>query len=263
MTLLLEPWRRVCAPRVEGVERIPAQGPLLFVGNHTLYGILDAPLIMIEVHERTGHYLRPLADHAHFSMPGWRDLVKVMGAVDGTRANCARLFEQGETVLVFPGGAREVNKRKGEKYKLVWGERTGFARMALQHGTPIVPFASVGVEDAFDIRWDAEDLLTSPLGPILRELGVREDLVLPVLSGLGGLPLPRPMRLYFGFGDPIDPADFEEGSLDERAWALREATQRAIEARLETLFELRREDPKRSLLGRLARAALDKAARWS
>ena len=172
------------------------------------------------------------------------------------------LPEAGEAVLVFPGGAREVSKRKGEKYKLVWGERVGFAHMALQHGCPIVPFASVGVEDAFDIRWDAADILASPLGKMLRDFGLREDLMMPVTTGLGGLPIPRPIRLYFGFGEPLDPADFEEGTLDERAWALREATKVAIEAQLEELFELRSAEPHRSFLMRLARAALDRAAGW-
>ncbi|MFT4624376.1 MAG: 1-acyl-sn-glycerol-3-phosphate acyltransferase [Myxococcota bacterium] len=263
VSLLLEPWRRMCAPRMVNAERIPAQGPLLFVGNHTLYGLLDAPLLMLEVHEHSGHYLRPLADHAHFTLPGWRDVVTTMGGVDGTRENCTALLEAGETVLVFPGGAREVAKRRGEKYKLVWGDRVGFARMALQHGCPVVPFASVGIDDAFDIRWDAEDLKRSALGKVLIELGLREDLMLPVTSGLGGLPIPRPVRIYFGFGEPLDPADFEEGSLDDRAWALREATKRAIEGQLEELFETRSNDPHRSLLVRLARAALDKAAGWS
>ncbi|MAE93464.1 MAG: hypothetical protein CL910_02260 [Deltaproteobacteria bacterium] len=32
------------------------------------------------------------------------------------RARAARLFEAGEQVIVFPGGAREVNRRKGEAY---------------------------------------------------------------------------------------------------------------------------------------------------
>jgi hypothetical protein len=37
-------------------------------------------------------------------------------------------------VLVFPGGGREVTKRKGEAHKVIWKERTGFARMAIEHG---------------------------------------------------------------------------------------------------------------------------------
>ena len=50
-------------------------------------------------------------------------------------------------MLVFPGSGREVTKRKGEAYKVIWKERTGFARMAIEHGYPITPFASVGPEE--------------------------------------------------------------------------------------------------------------------
>jgi hypothetical protein len=35
-------------------------------------------------------------------------------------------------VLVYPGGGREVAKRKGEKYQLLWKERVGFARLAIE-----------------------------------------------------------------------------------------------------------------------------------
>ena len=46
---------------------------------------------------------------------GWRDFLAGFGAVDGTRENCAALMREGESILVYPGGAREVFKRKSEK----------------------------------------------------------------------------------------------------------------------------------------------------
>jgi hypothetical protein len=42
-----------------------------------------------------------------------------------------------------PGGAGEVFKGRGQDYKLLWKERLGFARMAIEFGYPIVPFAAV------------------------------------------------------------------------------------------------------------------------
>ncbi|MGE5441823.1 MAG: hypothetical protein ACM3Q0_02020, partial [Bacteroidota bacterium] len=58
-------------------------------------------------------------------------------------------------IVVFPGGGREVARRKGEQYKLIWKARTGFVRMAIRYGYPVVPFAQVGADDAFDILVDA------------------------------------------------------------------------------------------------------------
>ena len=124
---------------------------MLLAGNHTIYGVLDIPMLALGVYEETGRVVRGLGDDNHFAVPVWRDILTRLGAVRGTRENCGRLFEAGEAVLVFPGGGREVFKHKGERYKLVWKERVGFARLAIQYGVPIVPFASVGVEDMFEI----------------------------------------------------------------------------------------------------------------
>jgi 1-acyl-sn-glycerol-3-phosphate acyltransferase len=44
------------------------------------------------------------------------------------------MMEAGETLLVYPGGGREVTKGRGTNYKLLWEGRTGFVRMAIKHG---------------------------------------------------------------------------------------------------------------------------------
>jgi hypothetical protein len=80
-------------------------------------------------------------------------------------------------VLVFPGGAREVFKRKGEAYRLIWKERIGFVQMAAAHGYPIVPFASVGADEAYDIEFDAADLMRSPIGTLLRATGIARKIL--------------------------------------------------------------------------------------
>jgi hypothetical protein len=106
------------------------------------------------------------------------------------------MAEQG-SILVFPGGAREVFQRKGEQYRLLWGKRTGFAHLAIEHGYAIVPFSAVGAEDAFDILIDAEELLASPIGPLnpsARSSGRRRR------AGRArdrSIMLPRPERFYF------------------------------------------------------------------
>ena len=89
----------------------------------------------------------------------------------------------------FPGGAREVFKRRGEKYALI-GERTGFARLAIECGYPIVPFSAVGAEDVYDIVLDAEDttLLAAWAASAAVGAAVRRHSV--VVRGVG----PRPFR---------------------------------------------------------------------
>ena len=113
--------------------------------------------MLLGLHERSGIIVRSLGDHLHFQVPLWRDLLTRFGTVDGTRENCEALMRAGEPILVFPGGAREVFKHKGEQYHLIWKNRTGFAALAIAHGYPIVPFAAVGAEDCYDILVDSDD----------------------------------------------------------------------------------------------------------
>ena len=250
--LLLAPWRWLTAPRFEGLDHVPADRPFLLAGNHTLMGVLDAPLMVLGLYERRGIYVRALGDHLHFRVPGWRDLLERFGVVEGTPESVHALMADREPILVFPGGAREVFKRKGEQYRLLWGNRTGFARLAIAHGYPIVPFAAVGAEDAFDILLDADELLASPLGPLIRQLAPRADTVVPVVRGLGPTMLPRPERFYFRFSEPVETTPFTDRADDPAACLeVREQVRLAIEAGIETLLLERERDPDRALLPRM------------
>ena len=44
--------------------------------------------------------------------PVWRRLLSNLGTVNGTRENTRQLLVDGEAVLVFPGGGREVARRR-------------------------------------------------------------------------------------------------------------------------------------------------------
>ncbi len=195
MRILLKPLQLLSRPVSYGLVNVPRGGPGLFVGNHTLFGIFDAAIMFLELYTKRDITLRALGDHIHFRIPLWRRLLSRYGVVDGTRENCARLMAARESILVFPGGAREVFKRKGEKYKLIWGERVGFARMAIQHRYPIIPFAAVGAEEAWDIVLDANDLVPAPLQEVLGRLGFWTDALLPIVKGIG----PTPGRGPSGF----------------------------------------------------------------
>ena len=132
---LLEPFSRITRPRLYGVEHLPAEGSLL-VGNHTIYGFLDLPFMTAEIWKHRRLAVRGLGEHAHYAVPIWRELLTVGGMVRGTRDNVRALMRERQTILVFPGGSREVNKRRGQQYQLLWRERIGFARLAIAVTAP-------------------------------------------------------------------------------------------------------------------------------
>lgn len=249
---LLAPLRAWTSPRFLGLENIPADGPVLLVGNHNLMGAIDAPLLMPAVLRERGRVIRGLAEHVLISVPGVRHFLHHYGAVRGTRDNCMALLERGEAVLVFPGGGREAVRRKNEKYLLKWEGRTGFARMALEAGVPIVPVAMIGVDDAFDIVFDGDHPVLRPLRWTVQALGLKPDLTPPLLRGVGPTFLPRPERFYFSAGVPIDPAPWRGASdLDAAATELRDVVRKALEEELKFLLAVRDRDSGRTLFGRV------------
>ena len=245
---LLGPLTRVTQPKLYGVGNVPESHALL-VGNHTIYGFLDLPFMMAALWHERGMTVRGLGEHAHYAIPVWRDFLAKCGMVRGTRANCRELMRRGENVLVFPGGAREVNKRKGEKYTLLWKERVGFARLAVEQGVPIVPFAGVGAEEMLDIVLDQDSPLVAPLVAAAGKVGLP---VPPLVRGVGATPLPKPQRLYFWFGEAIPTAQYKGRHEDEAVVrAVRDEVKAQVERGIEFLLAERERDPKRGLAKRL------------
>lgn len=249
---MLTPLRKLIKPKVFGIENVPTERALL-VGNHNTLGMVDAPLLAAELWER-GRMVRSLGDHAHFKIPGWRDALTQMGVVEGTREITSELMRRGELVMVFPGGGREVNKRKNEQYKLVWKNRLGFARLAIQHGYPIVPFASVGAEHGIDIVLDNQSVLMAPVQFLAKNvLGTPDGP--PLVRGVGLTPVPRPERQYYWFGEPIETAAFQGQEADDNvARRVRESVAAAVEHGIELMLAEREADPNRSVVGRLLRS---------
>lgn len=262
LTTAIAPWRWLTSPVFRGLDRVPSDRPLLFVGNHTLMGMLDVPLMMVGLWEEKGIQIHPLGDHIHFDLPGWRDLVGAFGVIQGTPENCRAAMREGKSLVVFPGGAREVMKRRDEKYKLVWGKRAGFARLALECGYAIQPFAAVGADDCWDIVLDGNDLLGSPLKGLIERYHPRPDFLPPVVSGVAGTVLPRAERFYFHFGEMIatdTPRYSGRGDDPDVCFALREEVRWAVENGLASLLSERDRDPERGLRARL-RAGLRRLA---
>jgi 1-acyl-sn-glycerol-3-phosphate acyltransferase len=247
---LLEPLRRVTRPKVYGIENVPEGGSLL-VGNHTIYGFLDLPFMMAELWQQRHIAVRGLGDHAHYAIPVWRDLLTMAGMVRGTRDNVRALMHDRQEILVFPGGAREVFKQRGEAYRLIWKQRLGFARLAIEFGYPIVPFAAVGAEEMLDVLADERTPVVGQVGGLIKRL-VGLPLLPPIVRGIGLTAIPRPERLYFWFGEPIKAGRFGGDPQDgQLARALRDEVRVAVESGIAFLRAERDKDPNRRLRRRL------------
>lgn len=241
------PSQKYFNPSFINTEKLDMSRPALFVGNHTLYGILDVPLLVEFIAKHHGVHLRSLGDRGHFLVPLWREWLTSNGMVLGSPENCDALMEAGESVLVFPGGAREVMRRKNEGYQLIWKKRLGFVRMAIKHNYDIIPFASLGPTECYDILVDADDIHNSTavnklLGLFNKKEAFRGGDVFPPISrGLGLSPIPRPQRFYFSFGDRISTAGLDIND-EQVLWRVREQVAGSINQQLTDLQHYRKED---------------------
>ncbi|MDH1801234.1 1-acyl-sn-glycerol-3-phosphate acyltransferase [Acinetobacter johnsonii] len=146
-------------PTFIGAEQLDASQPAMYVGNHSMYGVLDSPMLIDYLYNEHQVAVVSIADHSHFYLPLWRSVVKKFGAVDGVPAYVREAMRQGYSILVFPGGGREVLKREGEQYQLIWKQRYGFLKLAQEFGYDIVPFAALGGDEVFDIGFDANKVV--------------------------------------------------------------------------------------------------------
>lgn len=242
MERLLAPSSAWFQPRLRGADNVDPQRPALFVGNHGLYGLIDSPLFVLALYRQTGVFPRALGDRLHFQVPGWGKLLQRWGAVEGNPDNCRALMQSGQFVLVFPGGAREVAMRRDEVHRLVWKQRTGFARMAIENGYDIIPFASAGCDRTYRVLYDGQDFRQSRLGKLLlksRRLNqvMRDgDTFMPLGRGVGPTLIPKPEPLWFQIGKPISTAPWSGRAGDREAcWALRDQVSASIEHMLATL----------------------------
>jgi 1-acyl-sn-glycerol-3-phosphate acyltransferase len=222
-------WLRV---ETSGVERVPA-GRVLLIANHAgntfaYDGAMLALALLLE--GRPPRAVRGMAEYYLPTIPFFSTLMHRMGSVVGTPENCAQLLERGEAIMVFPEGERGFVKTWAQRYQLQrFG--TGFVRLALETGTPIVPVGIVGAEEQSPglvrSRWLGR-LIGAPVAPL--------TLTFPWLGPLGMLPLPVKFRIHFGApirfeGDPSEEDAEVERKVEVVKDAIRSLVAEGLEAR--------------------------------
>lgn len=256
MEILYRTVKSVCRPIVFGAENIP-QKPCLFVGNHSLFA-LDGAIILPLFNKELGRFPRAMGDRFLFSMEPVTSLLMSNGLVMGHPEVCSALMEDGQDLLVFPGGAHEAVKPSSQRYRLQWKERYGFIRMAAQFGYTIVPFGLVGPDDFYNHLFEGEAFPDSALGRLLTNLGLlnentRTDIFPPLPLGSLGTMFPKPQRCYLGFGQALDLSEYAGEKLDKKTLrSLRARVAGEIESQLSDLLVVREENrEKDGLLRRL------------
>jgi 1-acyl-sn-glycerol-3-phosphate acyltransferase len=244
----IAPTINLSRPYVSGLENLIGDGRFLLVGNHTPFVGGEVLLIPHFVRRAIGTRVRPLADRRLGEMRGLgRDLVTAYGGVVGTRETARELMRHNQTILVFPGGGREIMKFKGEEYHLNWNGRSGFARIAAENDYPIIPAGLVGGDDVYKSLVSRDSALGRLSQTVSSKLSGNADMAMPLMRGIGPTLIPRPQRMYLRFGEPIDTTKPNRISTEGWVAEVRKNAQQSLETILTELLAIRADDPFREL----------------
>ncbi len=174
---------------VEGLERVPRTGRLVYAQNHAGWFPIDAFLLMLAIADAHGLERAPVfATHeSALSAPALGPLLRRFGAVPASWfRRPERLPDEIEVCGIFPEGVRGNCKPFWEAYRMRSWNR-GFARAAIVRQCPVVPVAILGGEECLPVAWTVTAL---------------EPLVGSIL-GLPLSPVPLPTRWKLVFHEPV------------------------------------------------------------
>jgi 1-acyl-sn-glycerol-3-phosphate acyltransferase len=135
---------------VTGLDNVPAEGPVLLVGNHSGGTVIvDTFVFAHAFYDRFGpdRLFHQLAHDLVFKVPGLRALVAPFGTVPASPKNMRAALARGAALLVYPGGDHETYRPSWESADIDFAGRTGFADLALELDVPIVPVVSIGGQE--------------------------------------------------------------------------------------------------------------------
>jgi 1-acyl-sn-glycerol-3-phosphate acyltransferase len=142
--------RRYFRAEVDGMENIPSSGPVLLVGNHSGGVVIADTFVFAQAfydHFGPERVFHQLAHDLVFRAIGPRALVQRYGTVPASPRNMARALERDAALLVYPGGDDETFRPSWESDQVDFAGRTGFIKLALKHGVPIVPVVAIGGQE--------------------------------------------------------------------------------------------------------------------
>ena len=238
----LDYWFRM---EISGWERIPER-PVLVVGVHSGAPFpWDAWAVGIQWWRHFGAE-RPIHGTAHdalMALPLIGAYFRKMGVVPAAPDSMAAALAAGRDVGLYPGGERDSLRPWVKRDDAVLAGRTGFVKLAINAGVPIVPVATVGGPDAMPVLATGRRLARLfRLDRVARLKMFPIALQAPWGISPALLPeIPFPTKIRTEFQEPVAIDDDPERAGDrEYVEAKYEQVRAAIQRGMDTLVRQRR-----------------------
>ena len=118
---------------IEGLENLPKDKPVLIIFYHSSANI-DTIAAVANIFLKTNRKIRAIVEKSVAEKAASNFLLKIWleatGGLSGPIDACVNILKNNEILAIAPGGTREMVL--SNDYKLIWGNRKGFAKVALE-----------------------------------------------------------------------------------------------------------------------------------
>jgi len=238
---LVDYWFRM---EVDGWENIPP-APVLLVGIHSgAPFVWDAWTVGMHWWRHFGT-ARPLHGTAHDALmaaPGIGAYFRRMGVLPAAPDSIAAALAAGHDVALWPGGEVDSLRPWVRRDEAILAGRTGFVRLAIRSGVPIVPIATVGGPDSMPVLATGRRLARwLQLDRVARLKMFPIALQAPWGLSPALLPeIPLPTKIRTAFQEPVE-VDHDPARADDRDYvqAKYDEVQGSIQAGMDALARRR------------------------
>ncbi len=239
---LMDYWFRM---ELEGWDRLP-EPPALLVGIHTgAPFVWDAWTVGVQWWRRFGaeRVLHGTAHDALMAAPLVGRYFRSMGVLPAAADSITAALAAGHDVALWPGGEVDSLRPWTDRDKAVLGGRTGFIKLAIRSGVPIVPIATVGGADSMPVLVRGRRLARwMQLDKVARLKMFPIAISVPWGIGPAMLPeIPLPTKIRTAFLDPITlDSNPDRANDDEYVQAKYDEVRASIQAGMDALARRRR-----------------------
>jgi len=217
-------------------RRESASGAAGWVADRAGEWSLDGPdMGLMEVQK---YFWNPLTAHdALMAAPLIGRYFRRMGVLPAAPDSIAAALAAGRDVALWPGGEVDSLRPWTERDTAILAGRTGFVRMAIHSGVPIVPVATIGGPDSMPVLFRGRRLAkTLQLDRIARLKVFPFALSAPWGIAPAAIPeIPLPTKIRTAFQEPVE-VDRDPARAEDRAYVaskyeeVRQSIQRGMKA---------------------------------
>lgn len=203
-----------------GLEHVPSSGGAMLVGNHN-GGVMptDTLLTILALWDHFGpdREVHPLGHDLLWQDHLARNLVAKLGILRAHPDSAAMALQADRLVLVYPGSDLDAWRPWSHRKHVRLGNRSGFVRIALRQGVPVIPVVSVGTHEQFVVLATGRRIARRfRLKKLIRSEAFPVTLALPWGLTSGFFPyLPLPAQTSIQFGRPLRWPELDSSAADD------------------------------------------------